>query len=181
MDSLHLHYPPSISCIRLSYPSLCNHISQNQWSLLALGIHNPSLRDPPIKSFHQASSFEIQNPSPRDLRNPSSINLTLWNLVASVVSFHHPSPYSGFLFIALCSFLLHLPCILSLLPLVHLIPLYHSPIVRVWANSTPSFCRSESPCSSQILVFFKKSSSLVFSPRRFLEGASRSPFSPLLL
>ena len=123
MDSLHLHYLPSISSIRLSYPSLCNRISQNQSSLLALGIHNPSLRDPPIKSIHQASSFEIHNPSPRYLQNSSSINLTLRHPVASALSSYHPYPYPGFLFIVLRSFIFHPHLnILSLFPLVHLIP-----------------------------------------------------------
>ena len=125
MDSLHLHYPPSVSSIRLSYPSLCNRISLNQSSRLALGIHNPSLRDPPIKSIHQASSFEIHNPSPRDLRNPSPANLTLWNPVESALSSHHPSPPPGFLFIALRSFILPLP----------------------WSLKLASSCASDSPVS----------------------------------
>ena len=88
MDSLHLHYPPSISHIRLSYPNLCISISLNQSSLLSLGIHNPSLRDPPIKSIYQASSFKIHNPSPRDLRKPISHQSN--SLKSYCIRFYHP-------------------------------------------------------------------------------------------
>ena len=108
---------------------------------------------------------------------------SLWSIpplkTASMDS-HPSSSHPGFFLYRSAPSSSIIPDVLSLLPLVHLISLYHSPIVRVWANSAPSLCQSESPRSSRIsCIFSRKPSSLIFSPRRLLEGASHSLVSPL--
>ena len=79
-------FPSSpLSPIHLQHPPL---LPQLLHRYLFESIINPSLRDPPITSIHQASSFRIHNPSPRDLQKPISHQSN--SLTSYCISFYHP-------------------------------------------------------------------------------------------
>ena len=144
----------NISCI-LWHQSIINY---HQF------ITNPYL---PITSFSPHLSA-ISPPSSSDLLcidSPSPSPIFHLHLLHHFRGFNFPQPN------ILSSISCHLPpC-----------SLYHSPMMRVWANYPILLATLRPSRSSRILVLVKKSSSLVFSPRRLLEGASHSLVSSLLI